>query len=241
MLYLIHGDPLRGKRKLLEILEFFRAKAGDLGVFRFGDDNPDVAGLEELLRSSTLFGGKHAAACDRLLADPRAKKFVLENLERFALSPHVFVFFEEEPDKETLEAFRRRADKIQKFEKPPEKAAYNPFPLCDAFAARDRKRLWTLFRRAAARGVSAEEIFWKLWWQAKIMAALKSAREEGAKNPAEFAGVHPFAAKKALAALKNFKDGELEEIFSRLEKIYRKARNGEEYMEIGLEKLFLSV
>lgn len=243
MLYLIYGqDTLGGKRKLIQLLDFFRSKVGNLGIFRLNGDEFNLADLEELLKSKTLFEEKYVVVCDRLLGIPAAEKFVSGNIEKFASSPHIFIFFEEEMETGILDLFKKNAEKIQEFKKTPVAAEkYNPFPICDAFAAKDKKRLWTLFQRALLGGVPPEDIFWKIWWQMKNLLLVKSLSDAGDKNLAKASGLHPFVAKKTFSALRNFTGEELAACSSRLVELCRDSRNGGEDMSTGLEKFFLSL
>ncbi len=243
MLYLLHGqDTLKGKRKLIQILDFFRAKVGNLGIFRLDGDEFNLAELEELLKSQTLFEKKYVVVCDRTLGAPGAEKFVSDNIEKFASSPHVFIFFEEEVGGEIFDLFKKNAEKVQEFKKSaPAAEKYNPFPICDAFAAKDKKRLWILFQKALHEGVPAEEIFWKIWWQTKNLLMIKNLSDRGAKNIQKESGLHPFVAKKTVSALRNFAGGELAGCSARLVELYRDSRDGEEEMPAGLEKFFLNL
>ena len=82
------------------------------------------------------------------------------------------------------------------------KEEINLFQLCDAFAQRNKRQLWLLFQRALLLGVSAEEIFWKLWWQTKNLLLLKNLPLGRAAK----SGLHPFVEKKTRSFLKNFKE-----------------------------------
>jgi len=242
MIYLLYGqDTLKGKRKLVEILDFFRAKAGNLSIFRIDGDSFRMAELEELLKSRMLFGDKYAVVCDRVLETSSAREFVAENIEKFADSRNIFIFFEETVEKEILGQLKERAEKIQEFGRlaPKTKEEYNPFPLCDAFARKDKSGAWALFGRALFRGVAAEEIFWKILWQVKNLLLVKKLSDAGVKNIQKESGLHPFVAKKTMSASRNFSDKELREYSSKLVKLYHDAREGRADFSIGLEKILI--
>ncbi|NOY35517.1 MAG: hypothetical protein GXP44_01175 [bacterium] len=229
MIYLLYGqDTFKGKRKLVEILDFFRAKIGNLGIFRLDGDGFKVAELEELLKSRTLFGEKYVVVCDRVLGIPAANKLVADNIEKFAESQSVFIFFEEEIEKEILNLLKDRAQKAQEFKLPagnPEEK-YNPFPLCDAFASKNKKRAWVLFRRAILLGAPAEEIFWKIWWQLKNLLLVKKLSRINGVNLAKESGLKPYPLKKATAAAANFSEEELSDYSSKMLQLYHDARKG---------------
>lgn len=199
--------------------------------------------LEELLKSRTLFEKKYVVVCDRTLGIPEAKKFVSDNVEKFASSPCVFIFFEESVEEEVLELFHKRAEKITEFNLKPEKPEErrNLFPLCDAFAERNKIAAWTLFQQLILAGATAEEIFWKLWWQVKNLLLVKLLSEAGEKNLLKESGLHSFVIKKTLFALKNFTDKDLFDYSSKLIGLYHGAKNGNAEFEIGVEKFLLNL
>lgn len=116
------------------------------------------------------------------------------------------------------------------------KEEVNLFHLCDAFAQKNKRQLWLLFQRALLLGASAEEIFWKLWWQTKNLLLLKNL------SPGRTAksGLHPFVEKKTRAFLKNFKEKELAAYSARLVEIYNESKIGGD-LEILLEDFILGM
>jgi len=244
MLYLLYGqDTFRGKQKLVQILDFFRSKIGNLGIFRLEGDNFNLAELEELLKTQTLFGKKHLVVCDRIFESPDAKKFFQNNVEKFATSQNLFIFFEEEITGEDIGLFERYAEKIQEFKpvnKKTEEKRYNLFPLCDAFGAKNKSKAWLLFQQTLLRGVTAEEIFWKIWWQVKNLLLIKKLSEENVKDLQKESGLHPFVLKKTLSALRNFTDRELYNYSAKLVELYHNARRGKADFSIGLEKFLIN-
>ncbi|MDO8728897.1 MAG: hypothetical protein Q7K26_03275 [bacterium] len=112
---------------------------------------------------------------------------------------------------------------------------FNIFAFTDAVGLRQKKQSWILYRRALSVGISAEEIFYKLVWQAKSMLiALKT------KNVAE-TDMKAFTYNKAKSFLKNFKPGELEALSEKLVAGYYLARRGEGEMETFVERLLLNL
>ena len=242
MFYLLHGkDTLKGKQKLKELLVFFRSKVGNAGIFRIEEDGFNLAELEELLKSQMLFGDKHVVVCDRIFSNPTAKEFVRNNVEKIAGSRNAFIFFEEEVDEETFALLEKHAAKIQEF-KPQLSGAekqHNLFPICDAFSAKNKGKLWTLFQQALLSGVPAEEVFWKIWWQVKNLLLVKKLSELGEKKAQKESGLHPFVVKKTLSALRNFTEKELNDSALALVELYHNARRGDADFEVGLEKFLI--
>lgn len=110
---------------------------------------------------------------------------------------------------------------------------YNPFQICDAFASKNKKQSWILFQKALLNGITAEEIFWKIWWQVKTLILVK--------NQPRGLNLHPFVIKKTLRNINNFTKEELNNLSWQLVSLYHKTRKGQAEFEIGLEKFILSI
>ena len=237
MLYLIYGkDSFQGREKLKELTDFFRTKIGNLGIFRIEDENFDPLQFEELIRSQMLFGKKHLVVCNRVLENTGAKFFVKKNIERISATPNVFLFFEEEIEKELLDLFKKHGEKVQEFKLKKvveNQKDYKPFAICDAVAEKNKSRAWVLFQKALLSGVPAEEVFYKIVWQIKTLLLVKKAPKE--------TGLHPFVLKKNLWAIKNFTEQELINYSFDLVKIYHDTRRGIEEFPLGLEKFLINL
>src|SRR3990167_5241641 len=46
-------------------------------------------------------------------------------------------------------------------------AEYNPFAICDAFAEKNKAKVWTIYQQALRQGIPDEEGFFKILWQIK--------------------------------------------------------------------------
>lgn len=258
MIYLLYGkDATRSRQKLNELLRFFRSKDNSVSIFKIDEYDFEKEKLEELSRSSTLFGGKPVVVFNRIFADKNVSKIILENIDLYAASKNIFIFYEGEIEKEILELLKEKSVKVQKFNLSAGNSAiggtkagklggkeyggYNPFLICDAIGEKNKKRAWLLFQDALLTGVPAEEIFWKIWWQAKTMLSVKIASEAGAKNLEKETGFHPYVIKKNLGFLRNFSFKELDNFSWKLVELYHNARRGLADFEIGLEKILINV
>jgi hypothetical protein len=112
---------------------------------------------------------------------------------------------------------------------------FNIFSLTDAIGARDKKNAWVLYQKALAGGMAPDEIFWKVVWAIKTMLIAKCT------NSAEEAEMKPFPYSKAKSNLKNFKDGELEQISENLVVGYHNARRGIGEIDSLIEKILLGL
>ncbi len=236
-----------------ELLDFFRSKNEHVSIFKIDEYDFEKEKLEELSRSNTLFGGKVVVVFNRIFDDKNVSRTILENLDSYVASQNIFIFYEEEIDKEILDLIKEKAKKVQKFDLPPSKGmeagkfnkreygGYNPFLICDAVGEKNKKKAWLIFQDALLEGVPAEEIFWKIWWQAKTMLAIKISSETDAKNLEKETGFHPFVIKKNLSFLKNFSFKELDDFSWKLVELYHNARRGLADFEIGLEKILINI
>jgi len=110
---------------------------------------------------------------------------------------------------------------------------FNIFVLTDALGARKKKEAWILYQKALSAGLSAEEIFFKLFWQVKSMLVAARTKNVGETD------MKAFPYNKAKSFLKNFKSSELEKLSENLVTGYTLARRGEGEIETLIEKIIL--
>lgn len=123
------------------------------------------------------------------------------------------------------------------------KFLYNPFGLTDLFTLKKRREAYKYFYADLASGVSAEEMFWKLWWQIKTLLAVSAEKQKGLNNfqIKSSTGLHPFVIQKSLSALSRFSKEELVKIWDELFALWRDSREGSADLESGLERLILEL
>lgn len=112
---------------------------------------------------------------------------------------------------------------------------FNIWSFTDAVGSRNKKQAWILYRKALASGMAAEEIFYKVVWQVKTL--LLAQRTKTALE----ADMKDFPYSKAKGNLKNWKEGELENLSEELVLGYQKARRGEGEIETLVEKIVLNL
>lgn len=117
MFYLLYGrDTYRSREKLKELLNHFKTKISDLGVFRIEGEGFKEAEFEEILKAKNLFEKKNVVVCEGAVEDKLAADFVMANLEKCAKSENIFLFLEEEIGEKVLEEFKKHAAKAQEFD-----------------------------------------------------------------------------------------------------------------------------
>lgn len=119
-------------------------------------------------------------------------------------------------------------------------SGYSPFAVADAVGERNKRNAWLALQQARMAGVPDEEVFWKMAWQIKTLLLVKKSSDMSVKDLEKETGLHPFVVKKALANLKNFAPGELEEMSYKAIEFYHKARISIVDWEVGLERLLIS-
>lgn len=249
MIYYLYGEDFKkAKEHLHKMTESLAAKKPDAELFRLDSENWSEAQFEELALGQGLFEKKYIVILDGLFEKKEVKSFILDRLSGLASSESIFIFLEKKTDKPTLSKIEKNAVKVQEFalkEKAGRNFAmeggsfglgdFNIFGMADAFGRRDKKSLWVLQQKAAARNIPAEEIHGILFWQLKsMMLALYS------KN-AEESGMKPFVWSKSKGFAGNYSEDELKKISSELVSMYHEAHRGTLDFNVSLEKFILGL
>jgi len=237
MLYALYGDDVvSGKAKLISLVESLEKKKPDASRIQFNEDNFNISHLDELLGIQGLFEARCIVVLDRVLKIKENKDAVLARLDNIARSPNVVILFEEHLDASTKKKLEKYSEKVQIFEKKNARAEpFNIFALTGALGSRDKMRLWVLYHKAKAGGVSDEEIHGLLFWQLKCM--LISIKETNAIK----AGLKPFVFNKAKSTTKNYTKEELQTFARELVRRYHEARRGRYGLDTALERFILEI
>ena len=121
MLYLLYGaDTYRSRRKLREIIEEYRAKAGSsLNLHRVDAEDHDAAELKALAGNSSLFSAKKLIVVERGLSNAGYAETLSSVIkEKKNKGDAVFVLWEEEIAEEAQKRFaeiKSLCDKAQEF------------------------------------------------------------------------------------------------------------------------------
>lgn len=237
MIHLVYGiDRPRIKKRVGEILKSF-PESFWITADQFGESK-----IDELSGARGLFVSKYAVVCDGLFDNKNAAAYLSDKLKEISESPNLFVFIEGGLEKKELDLFKKLAEKVEELGVAPKEGKkpdlFNLFLLCDALGERNKKNLWILYNKALSAGVEADQIFWKLAWQAKNLFLAKRA-EGGKAELIEKLKMSPFVAEKAIRYSKNWTESELATLYKDLLDTYHNARRGVVDMETTLEKLIL--
>lgn len=120
---------------------------------------------------------------------------------------------------------------------------YRPFELVDLFSKRQMRECYLSFHKNRAGGITSEEMFWKLWWQVKILLAVSSYKDAGFNQfqIKQKTGFHPFVVQKSLQALSHFSRDELEKIFDELFTMWHESRLEQSDLSLKIERLLLDL
>lgn len=235
MIFLIYGNDVeKAVDKAREIVSALQKKKPDATLVKV-EGVVDSSRLDELSQSQGLFENKFIVFLDKVCDTDSGFGLVSEKIKIIAESQNVFVFLEGALKADVLKVFKKYSDKIQEFKKIEKKERFNAFLLAEAFANKDKKSLWVLYREALKRGLSAEELHGTIFWQAKTLMSVFLV------GSASEAGLKPFSWAKAKSALRNWKIEEVRKIVSDLVSVYHDARRGKFELETGLEKFILEV
>jgi DNA polymerase III delta subunit len=100
------------------------------------------------------------------------------------------------------------------------------FDLLDAVALREGKRAILLYEKYKHQGMPAEEIYWRIIWQAKTLGIIKALQDRSPSEIKKETGLHEFVIKKNLQAAAKWHDGEIEKFGERLIKAMQDYRLG---------------
>lgn len=238
MIYLIYGNKHQEVRnKVRSIVDAQIAKKPDAIHFRITNENWKSTNVDELLSGQGLFVQKYIVVFDNLLREKDIDEVLFEKMKEFSESNHIFIFSEGELTKEILKKIEKRAEKVQDIskEKIEKKQSFQIFSLADAFGSRNKKELWVLYQKVLLSGVSAEEIHPILYWQVKAMLSASVSVS------AEDAGLSPYVYSKSKRYASGFKEGELQNISSKLVALYHDTRRGIVEFDTALERFVLGL
>ena len=247
MIYFYYGTDIESARKKAKItIDSLLLKKPDATLIKIRDEELSLDKIIELAVGQALFSNKYIVFFNRTFDNKENKELILKNIKEFATSDNIFIFVEGRLDKTSLTKIEKNSEKVQEFIRPEkilnkkEKLAtigekIDFFEFADAIGKRDKRGLWVLYQDALAEQVPAEEVHGIFFWQVKSMLLAKKCKT------AEEANMKPFPYDKARGYSRNYKDGELEDLSSRLVYMYHEAHRGNIDFFVALEKFILEL
>ncbi|MCF7833777.1 MAG: hypothetical protein K9L98_00175 [Candidatus Pacebacteria bacterium] len=175
MIYIFTGDD--STPKISEYEKFLKEIPSDTEVFYINRSDFDKDQIESFYSGAGLFFNQCTIVLKDIFEREDTASFVMQNIQKMASSPNLFVFLENKINKGNLDTFKDfgKGVKLFIFEKSKErKEKYDNFLLANAFASRDKLSLWMHFLKATSLGVSLEELSGVLFWKAKDMLLKKN-------------------------------------------------------------------
>ena len=249
MLYLLHGTDFKKSREKLHLMiDSLLKKKPDASFFKMDSSNFLESQIDEFIGGQGLFEQKYIVQLDGLFGDLKIKDFLIDRLEKIFKSENIFICIENEISKPLLKKIEKNAQKIQEFSEINKGrkfavigggelnlSEFNIFNLADAFGKKDKKNFWILYQEAKKRDIPDEEIHGILNWQLRSILLSKKSKT------IQDSGLKPFVYNKSLKFSKNFGDGELENLSSRLISIYHDSRRGLVEFSVEMEKFVLEI
>ncbi len=234
MLYVTYGtDREKTGAYVAKIIGALLKKRPHADVFTVSPDSFSVSDIPRFVGGSGLFEDKHIVRLEGLLQDEAAHDHVLDRVPQMAESSHIFILREESLTAPVKKILEKHAKEVRLFDvKAGKEKKLNVFAMTDALAARDKKKLWMLYREAIQEGLPPEELHGILWWQIKTMLQVT----EG-----DTVGMKPFTLMKAKGALRHYTKEDVQHLARTFVRMYHESRRGHVDFEIGLEQVLLSV
>ena len=231
MIYLFYGsDRARVLAAGERVIKNFKIKHPAGEVWPFATEEFDAGRWEELFLSTDLFGAPRLIVARDLLVDVALESWLGERWPNLATAPITAIFLEASVPTATLKAFKAAGGQTQLLDAATQRE--NPlaplFAVTDALAGRDRKNLWLKYQLALRQHQPAEEVFWKLAWQTKLLLWAKLA--PGAAP----AGVNPFTWRKASSGSSNYSMAELRQLSATLVALWHETKQ-ESGRDLALE------
>lgn len=198
MIYLFAGDDATNKIKAYE--SFLKGQV-NLPLISISKNNFNKMEIESLYSGSSLFDSQSVVVFSNILDNQDISLFLIDKLDLLQESNNIFIFSESKLLKPVLNTFEKVKATINIFElRKEQKEKFNNFLLADAFALKDKIKLWLYYRQAVDLGVGLEELTGVLFWKVKDMMLKKNFskyKEEELKNIAnKIAYLLPEARKK---------------------------------------------
>jgi len=170
MLYLIYGTSVakrhEARDQLLEKLKIEKASV----VSKSGNES-SLAELEQVAGGSSLFDSQIVLGLEYPFLNESFGEQLLDFAPRLVASPNIVFIMERELVKDVVKSLEKSGAQIILCDEPKEakKKEFNIFSITDAFAMKDKKGTWLLYREALLHEEAPEAIVGVLFWSVKNM------------------------------------------------------------------------
>ncbi len=230
MLYLVSGKDYSAVKKEADSIMSLFSKKSSFAVERHTAMTITAKDLAYRAEGNSLFGGNTIYIIESLLED--YKEEVFKVLEVLAQSQNVFIFCEDDVNKEIEKEFIAAKATVNILKSAP-KEKENPFAITDALLAKDKKKTWLLYRKEIDKGESPEAVLGRFVWAIKTLVLVTKYPKETAAS----LGIAPFVYSKTKSISRAWSEGEPEKMYT--EMLFG-IKPGDD-MEYHLEKLILTM
>lgn len=233
MIKIFLGEDTEKARKAMHAQIDAVKSSETASVRRFSDIGFSLTEANEAVYEQNLFGGKNIVVFEGILDAPEAEKFYAKSLKE---SPNSIFIRETAPNKDILEIFKHIGTVLDFSVPKKEKKSPIAFAIADAYASRDKKRAWVLYRKAIAEGNVPEEIHGTIFWATKLLYLTRTEERENAIA----GGVSAYNYARYLGWSKKFLQDELQSDLRTLVRMYHEAHRKDVSLENSLERFLIS-
>jgi DNA polymerase III delta subunit len=172
MLYFFYGTDIdKARSKSHDLVDSLRKKKPDASFFILNSENFNSNILQEYIGGQGLFSNKYIILLDRICENKETKDNFLDFIKPISESENIFVLLEGKLDKVTATKIEKKSEKFLKFDLPEKsfKKDFNAFGLADAYANRNKKDAWILYRQAIYNGEAPEALHGMIFWKLKTI------------------------------------------------------------------------
>jgi DNA polymerase III delta subunit len=198
------------------------------------ETNYETGAVASLIGAISLFGGMECFIIDTPSSSEEFYTEVSQSLADMAASSNLFIIIEGALLTDPKKKYTKHAEVIEEFQASKEER-FNVFLIAEALAKKDKKQMWVLLQTARNLGIRDEETLGIVWWQLKALRLAKLT-----KSP-EDAGMKEYPYKKATQSLRNFKDGEVEQLSRSLLELYHLGHQGKRELDLAFEEWVLKM
>lgn len=141
-------------------------------------DELSISSLVAKASEETLFGDTRAYIADGEIDEVFAKE-IISIAGLLLSSSHLFVF-EADGGAPLLKLLEKTKGEVLRVKAPPKEKTFDVFSLGNAYASRDKKKLWLLLQEASGAGVAPEALVGILSWKARTILAQKGVKDKEA-------------------------------------------------------------
>lgn len=238
MLYIYYGtDQKKVADKARVLVDSLRSKKPDASFVEINSDNWTPSIIDEHVGGQGLFSNKYIVYINRVCNNEEKLENILEKLDLMKESTNIFIVSEGKINAECKKKFDKYGDKVVVYDESEEivKKEFNIFALADAIGNRDSMKAWAIYRQALDNDLEPESILGTIFWQIKSMAVAGGAKTAGE------AGLNPFVYSKARKGYSLYGEERLSELLKKVIVLYHDGHRGLVDLELGIEKLVLSI